>query len=91
MASYIKKYVKSCYSCARNKFNIYKVYGLLELYSASERPWSRVSINFITGLLITSESYDCIIIMINAYIKIVYFEATTFEGLNTKKTAKIIY
>jgi hypothetical protein len=91
MASYIKKYVKSCHSCARNKLNTYKVYGLLKLYPASERPWSRININFITGLLTTSEGYDYIIIMINAYTKITYFETTTFKGLNTKKTVKIIY
>jgi hypothetical protein len=38
MTSYIKKYVKSCHSCARNKLNTYKVYGLFEPYPASERP-----------------------------------------------------
>jgi hypothetical protein len=40
MALYIKKYVKSCHSCAWNKLNTYKVHGFLELYPASERPWS---------------------------------------------------
>jgi hypothetical protein len=90
MASYIKKYVKSYYNCARNKLNTFKVYGFFEPHPASERPWSRVGINFITGLLITSEGYNYIIIMINAYTKIIYFEATTFKDFNIKKTVKII-
>ena len=90
LATYVKDYVQGCYSCRRNKPSTYKAYGLLEPYPAPEGASSRVGIDFITGLPKTSEGHNCIIVIIDAYIKIAYFEPTSFKGLTAKKTACII-
>jgi hypothetical protein len=49
-----------------------------------------MSIDFITGLLITSEGYNYIMMMIDAYIKMVYFKPTLFKDLTAKKTVRVI-
>jgi hypothetical protein len=90
LAAYVKEYIQGCHSCSRNKHSTHKAYGLLESHPNPERPWSRVGIDFITGLPTTSEGYDCIMVMIDAYTKMAHFEPTSFKGLTAKKTARVI-
>lgn len=74
MTRYVKEYVRGCHSCRRNKSSIHKTYGLLAPHPHPEAPWTRVDLDFITGLPKTKNNHDAILVMIDAYIKRAHFE-----------------
>lgn len=50
MAKDAKEYVSACSTCARNKSSNHPPPGLLQSLPTPARPWSHVSLDFITGL-----------------------------------------
>ncbi len=74
----VKAYVKSCDVCLTSKTVYQKLYRDLQLLSIPTYQWKNLSIDFVTGLLISAnwkgDSYDLILVIIDRLIKMVHDE-----------------
>lgn len=68
----IRTYVNSCDICQRAKTSRHKPYGLLKPLPIPERPWSSISLDFITDLPV-SNGYDCILVIVDRLTKMSHF------------------
>jgi len=78
LSSDIKKYVRSCDVCCRSKTSRHKPYGFLNPLEISERPWSSISMDFITNLP-DSDGFTCILVIVDRLTKM--FHLIPFHGL----------
>jgi len=80
----VKQYVKGCDVCQQNKNHMQVPAEKLMLNSIPEKPWSHISADFITKLLL-AQGYDSILLVVDRLTKMVHFipttEKTTAEGL----------
>lgn len=90
LSTFVKSYVRGCHVCRRNKSSTHKIYGLLEPHPQPEGPWTRVGLDFITGLPPTKAKHDAILVIIDAYTKHAHFEPVRYKGLGAKETARLI-
>ena len=74
----IKDYVKECDVCLASKAVRHKPYGDLQLLSVSTHRWKDLSMDFVTGLPISTdwkgESYDLILVIVDRLTKMVHYE-----------------
>ena len=86
----VKEVVKKYDIYNQSKIGRYKLYRLLQLLPIIQRPWSSITMDFITKLLMSKDSatgviYDSILIVVDWLIKQVYFflykEIQTVEQL----------
>jgi hypothetical protein len=73
MNEHIKKYIKTCASCQRNKSDTKKTSGLLQPLPIPTRPWSSISMDLITDLPLTSCGHDAIIVVVDRLTKLAHF------------------
>ena len=80
----VKQYVEECDMCQRNKNHMQAPAGKLMPNSIPEKPWSHISANFITKLLL-AQGYDSILVVVDRLTKMAHFiptiEKTTAGGL----------
>jgi len=80
----VKRYVKGCNACQRNKNRTEQPAGKLMSNSIPEKPWMHISADFITKLPL-AQGYDAILVVVDRLMKMVHFipttEKTTAEGL----------
>ena len=76
MATAVDTYVRSCDSCARNKVVRHAPYGLLSPLPIPTRPWSSVSLDWITDLP-PSHYHDAILVVVDRLTKQTLFIPTT--------------
>jgi len=80
----VKRYVKGCDACQRNKNCTQAPAGKLMPNSIPEKPWSHISADFITKLPL-AQGYDSILVVVDRLTKMAHFipttEKTTAEGL----------
>ena len=76
MATAVDTYVQSCDSCARNKVVRHAPYGLLSPLPIHTRPWSSVSLDWITDLP-PSHYHDAILVVVDRLTKHAVFIPTT--------------
>ena len=72
----IKEYVKDCNICQRIKISRHYFYDKFLLFSVSTRLWTKISINFITKLLLNcydDDVYNAILIIIDRFLKITHY------------------
>uniref|UniRef100_A0AAX7U1G4 Integrase catalytic domain-containing protein n=1 Tax=Astatotilapia calliptera TaxID=8154 RepID=A0AAX7U1G4_ASTCA len=74
MARDAKEYVAACSTCARNKLLNRPPPGLLQLLPTPARPWSHVSLDFVTGLP-PSAGHTAILTVIDRFSKAAHFVA----------------
>ena len=86
----IKEYVASCDLCQRNKVPPQKPGGLLQPLAIPDRRWGSVSTDFITGLPVTQNGYDAILVFVCRLTKMVHFVATTTD-VDAKEFAKLFF
>ena len=68
----VKEFVLSCDICSRSKTPRHRPYGLLQPLSVPRRPWSSVSMDFITDLP-PSNSFDSIFVVVDRLTKMAHF------------------
>ena len=68
----VKEFVLSCDVCSRSKIPRHRPYGLLQPLPIPHRPWSSVSMDFITDLLL-SNVYDSIFVVVDRLTKMAHF------------------
>jgi len=82
----VTKYVNSCQSCARNKINRHRKYGLLQPLDTPERPWKSIEIDFLCGLP-DSKGYTVIMVVVDRFSKMIHL--IPFKQIpDAKQTAK---
>ncbi len=72
MQTDIKNYIKSCEICCRSKDPRHKPYGLLKPLEIPDRPWTSLSMDFITDLP-SSNGYTCILVVLDRFTKMGHF------------------
>jgi len=80
----VKRYVKGCDACQRNKNRTEQPAGKLMPNSIPEKPWTHISADFITKLPL-AQGYNSILVVVDRLTKMVHFipttEKTSAEGL----------
>ena len=79
----VRKYMKGCDLCQRME----KVARKLKLNEVPEKPWTHLTVDFITKLPIIARK-DAILVVYNQLLKMTYFVVTT-EGLLAKSLARL--
>ena len=74
----IKKIIRNCDICIRNKLNCYVFYKLIKLLDTFARAWKLIILNFIIELFLLTDltisiKYNVILIITNKFIKYIYF------------------
>ena len=75
-----KNYVDSCTKCRASKSLTAKPGGLLQSLQIPNRRWAQVSMDFITGLPLTSKGHDAILAIVDSMTKMAHFISTTSEA-----------
>jgi len=83
----VKQYVEGCDFCQRNKNYTEQLAGKLMPNSIPEKPWSHISADFITKLLLAQE-YDSILVVVDRLAKMVHFIPTT-EKISAEGLARL--
>lgn len=61
----VTEYVSKCHTCQLNKSSNHKPHGLLQPLEIPLRPWSHISVDFVTGLPVVGEhQYDTITVFV---------------------------
>jgi len=76
----VKKYVKGCDTCQRNKNRTEQPAGKLIPNSIPEKPWTYILADFITKLLL-AQGYNSILVVVDRLTKMVHFIPTTEKTL----------
>jgi len=76
----IGRYVERCDLCQRMKNRMEKVAGKLKLSEVPEKPWTHLTVDFITKLPVVAGK-DAILVVCNRLSKMTHFVATTEETL----------
>lgn len=84
----VKEYVAAFSICARNKSNPRRPAGYLQPLSIPRRPWSHISLDFVTGLPVSSGK-TTILTVIDRFSKAAHF--ITLDKLPTAtETARVL-
>ena len=78
LRNYIEAYVKACDGCLASKAVRHKPYGNLQLLAVPTQRWKDFSIDFVTGLPVSTnwkgETYDFIQVIVDRLTKMVYYK-----------------
>ena len=83
----IGKYVKGCNLYQRIKNRAEEMAGKLRLSEVPEKPWTYLTVNFITKLPIVVEK-DVILVVCNRLSKMIHF-VVTIKGTSVEDLAKL--
>ena len=89
----IKNYVKECNVCLASKAMRHKLYGDFQSLPVPTHQWKDSSIDFLTGLPISTNwkdnSYDSILVVVDRLIKMVYYKPVQ-TTINAPGIAEVI-
>jgi len=83
----IRRYIEECDICQRMKNRTEEVAGKLKLSKVLEKPWTHLTVDFITKLLLVAGK-DIILVVYNRLSKMTHFVATT-EGTLVEGLARL--
>jgi len=84
----IGRYVEGCDLCQRMKNRMEEVAAKLKLSEVPEKPWTHLTVDFITKLQIVAGK-DTILVVCNRLSKMTHFVATT-EGTSAEGLASVV-
>ena len=87
MRDFIRRYVRSCTTCARAKTLRHSPYGLLQPLPVPDKLWTELSMDFIVELPL-SEGYDSILVVVDRFSKMTHFIACNKE-ITAQATAEL--
>ena len=79
--------MEGCNLCQRMKNRMEEVAGKLKLSEVPEKPWTHLTVDFITKLLVVAGK-DAILVVCNRLSKMMHFVATT-EGTSAEGLARL--
>ena len=88
MEKEVGEYMATCQVCTRNKVSQHPPTGLLRRLPVPHRPWSDISLDFVTGLP-PSESNTTILTVVDRFSKMMHFVPLP-KLPSAKKTAKVM-
>ena len=83
----VGKYVEGCDLCQRMKNRTEEPAGKLKLSEVSKKPWSHLTVDFITKLLVVAGK-DAVLVVCDRLSKMTHFVATT-EGISAERLARL--
>jgi len=83
----VGRYVEGCDLCQQMKNRTEEVAGKLKLGEVPEKPWTHISVDFITKLPMIAEK-DTILVVYNRLSKMTYF-VVTIEGMSAEGLARL--
>jgi len=83
----VGRYVEGCDLCQRMKNRTEELAGKLKLSEVPKRPWSHLTVDFITKLLVVAGK-DAILVVCDRLSKMTHFVATT-EGTSAEGLARL--
>jgi len=83
----VEQYIERCNLCQQIKNRMEEVVGKLKLGEVLEKPWTYISVNFITKLPIVVGK-DAILVVCDRLSKMTHFIAIT-EGMTVKGLARL--
>ena len=83
----VTRYVEGCDLCQRMKNRTEELAGKLKLSEVPKRPWSHLTVDFITKLLVVAGK-DAILVVCDWLSKMIHFVATT-EGTSAEGLARL--
>lgn len=83
----VRKYVAACLTCQRNKPRNRGAYGLLKPLPIPFRPWTDLSVDFISGLP-TCEGFNAIMVVVDRLSKMRHYVACT-KDTDAREMAKL--
>ena len=69
---FIETYVRNCASCQMNKWRTVKPAGLLQPLKPAEAPWLSISIDFVSGLPVSDQGNDMVLVVVDRFTKAVH-------------------
>jgi len=84
----VREYVEACPVCAHNKTSSRAQMGLLRPLPVPSRPWSEISVDFVTGLPV-SEGNSTVLTVVDRFSKMVHYIALP-KLPSAKETAEIM-
>ena len=84
----VREYIEACAVCARNKTSSGARMGLLQPLSIPSRPWSNISLDFVTGLP-ASQGHTTVLTVVARFSKMVRFIALP-KLPSAKETAEVM-
>ena len=88
MEKEVREYVEACPICARNKNSSRARMGLLQPLPVPTRPWSDISLDFVTGLPV-SEGNTTVLTVVDRFSKMTHFIALP-KLPSAKETAEVM-
>lgn len=89
-AKFVESYVRNCVSCQMNKSSSRKPAGLLQPLQPAAAPWLSISIDFITGLPVSSLGNDCVLVCVDRFTKGVHLAACK-KTITAKEFALLLF
>ena len=83
----VGKYVERCDLCQRMKNRMEELAGKLKLSEVPKKPWSHLTVDFITKLPVVAEK-DAVLVVCDKLSKMMHFVATT-EGTSAEGLARL--
>jgi hypothetical protein len=83
----VKDYVMTCNIYSRSKVPRHRPYGLLRLLLILKKPWSSISMDFITNLP-SSKAFDSIFVVVDRLTKMAHFMPCN-KSVSGEKTARL--
>ena len=85
----VGKYVEMCDLCQRMKNRMEEPVGKLKLSEVSKKPWSHLTVDFITKLPVVAGK-DAVLVICDRLSKMTHFVATT-EGTSMEELARLFW
>ncbi len=87
----VRRYIQNCHTCRRVKALRDWYNGFLKPLPIPSRPWTDITLNFVTGLLI-SNGYNAILIVVDRLTKERHYISCTTDvnGTTTEATAQLL-
>ena len=83
----MRRYIKGCDLCQQMKNRMEEVAGKLKLGEVPEKPWTHISVDFITKLLVVVGK-NAILVVCDRLSKMTHF-VTTIEGTTAEGLARL--
>ena len=80
----IGRYVEGCNLCQRIKNRMEEMVGKLKLNEVLEKPWTYLTVDFITKLLVVARK-DAILVVCNRLSRMTYFMVMLYASLSVWK------
>jgi len=85
----VQAYVTTCPGCQANKASSKKPSGVAQSLPTPDRPWQRVSLDWMTGFCVTKHGFDSILVVVDYLTKLAHF-IPTHKDASAEEVAQLL-